>query len=142
MNDPCGAKDNLNHPEECLPSDKEVERLARSSGTEYAGGYRPEMIREDDFLKQADQEDREPDHEVPGQHGESLWSPDLGENYTMMDDRARNQLREEHDEEAVLEEAMLANLTAAGIHEIGDLLESEEGDAERQRDVLKRNARR
>jgi hypothetical protein len=46
------------------------------------------------------------------------------------------QLREEHDEEAVFEKVVLGDLAAGGIDEVGDLLKREERDAERQDDVL------
>jgi uncharacterized protein YhaN len=53
-----------------------------------------------------------------------------------MDDGPRDELRKEHHEKAVFEERVRLDLPSPGVHQIGDLLEGEEGDRKRQYDVL------
>jgi hypothetical protein len=49
----------------------------------------------------------------------------------VVEDRARDEVGKIGDEERVVDEAVFLGLAAVGIHEKGDLRESEERDAER-----------
>lgn len=51
-----------------------------------------------------------------------------------MDDRTGDELREEGDEERVVGEAVFARLALVRVDQVGDLLEGEEGDRQRQDD--------
>jgi hypothetical protein len=119
-----------------LPGEKEIERLAgrcRLVGGRY---QRPEMVSQDHLFEQPDHEDRHAEREVARLDRERPGPFDLGKDLAVMGDRAGQQLREEHHEKAVFEKIVLLDLAAAGIDQIGDLLKREEGDPERQQDVL------
>ena len=59
---------------------------------------------------------------------------ELGHHLLVVDDRSGDELGEEGDEQQVVGEVVFAGLAAVGIDEVGDLLEGEERDAERQDD--------
>src|SRR5260370_39510505 len=61
---------------------------------------------------------------------------DLQKDFAVVGDRSSQQLREEHDEEAVFEKVVLGDLAAGGIDEVGYLLKGEERNPERQQYVL------
>ncbi len=53
-----------------------------------------------------------------------------------MGNRPGDQLRKEADEQAVVGEVVFFHHAVMGIDQVGDLLESEEGDRQRQNDVF------
>ncbi len=61
---------------------------------------------------------------------------ELGKHLMVVDDGAGNQLREEGHEEGVMQEAVFVGLATIGVDQVGDLLEGEEGDRQRQDDGL------
>ncbi len=60
--------------------------------------------------------------------------PELRHHLPVVDDRPGDQLREEGHEQAVVQEPVFRRFALGGIDQIGDLLEGEERDAERQDD--------
>jgi hypothetical protein len=91
-----------------------------------------QRVRQRDLLGDADQEQ----HETARQVLPHLRPPRIGielvDDLVMPHQRPGNQLREEGDEHAEVEEAVDMPVTAAQVDQVGDLLEDEEADAQRQ----------
>src|SRR5439155_8190601 len=119
-----------------LPGEKEIERLAGRGRLVGRRHQRREMVGQDHLLEQTDDKDRHAQREVARLDRKRPGTLDLGKDLAVMGDRAGQQLREEHHEEAVFEQIVLLDLAAAGVDQIGDLLKREERDPERQQDVL------
>ena len=61
--------------------------------------------------------------------------PELGDDLAVQHDGTGHQLGKEGDKEGVLVEGVALGLPPVGVHQIGELLEGEEADAQRQHDV-------
>src|SRR5207249_3204231 len=95
-----------------------------------------EIVGENHLLEQADDKNRQPKHEVARLYRKRPRPLDLAEYLAVMGNRPRQQLREEHHEKAVFEKIVLGHLAATGIDQIGDLLEGEKRNTERQNNML------
>jgi hypothetical protein len=104
-------------------------------GVEDAGGDARDVVCDDDFLEQADQQDGGADGGIDPAVVAPGLAHELRHHLLVVDDRPGDELGEEGDEEQVVGEVVFAGLAAVGIDEVGDLLEGEEGNAERQHDV-------
>ena len=96
-----------------------------------------QAIGDDDFLEQPYNEDTQTNGKI-GRKISSLRRSDLRHDLGVMGNRTRDQLREEGYEEGIVEQGEVAHQAAMGIHQEGDLLESDEGDADRKDDVRNR----
>ena len=62
--------------------------------------------------------------------------------YSAAENRTGDQLREESDEQRIVDEVVLSGLTPEAVDLIADLVKSEEGDAKRQNEREQRNVPR
>ena len=99
-----------------------------------------QIVGDDHLLEQAGREDREPPRR---QHRRAPGAAalELRDHLGVMHQRARDQMREERDEQRIADDVALDLGAAHHIDQIGDLLEGEEGDAERQDDIDGRQRR-
>src|SRR5215469_2325006 len=102
-----------------LPGGEEIERLARGGGVVDARYNRCKMVGENHLLEQ-------PEHEVTRLDRKRERTLDLRENLAVVSNRPGQELRKKHDEEAIFEKIVLGDSAAAGVDEIGDLLERKE----------------
>ena len=120
--------------ERAAPGLEKAERIARGGSVEDGCGVLGDAVGKDGFLEQAEGEDAEADGHVLRARGERAGLHELRQHVAVMDDGAGDELREEGDEERVVGEAVFARLALVRVDQIGDLLEGEEGDGQRQDD--------
>ncbi len=109
----------------CLPAGCELEQRMR-----VADG----RVGDDDLPEQADQERRRADRGLTRLAAAAHQQAEPGQHLPVMDDRAGDQVRE-GDEQAVVEEVGLDCGAVVGVAPMGDLLEREERDRQRQGDL-------
>ena len=97
-----------------------------------------ERVRDDDLLEQAQRERVEARGEVVEVEAAVLRVRELRHDLAVEHDGARDQLREERDEERVVEDVVARHRALVAVNHIGELLEGEERDAQRQRHVVER----
>ena len=99
-----------------------------------------QIVGDHHFLEQAGGEDRQP---ARRQHCRASGAAalELRDHLGVMHQRAGDQMREEGHEQRVADDVALDLGAAHHVDQIGDLLEGEEGDAERQHDVDERQRR-
>jgi hypothetical protein len=95
-----------------------------------------EGVGDDDLLDETDDENGDAKVEVRGIEPAGEFASELGDHFSVMDDGACNQLREEQDEQRIGNERGLGDLLAVGVDQERDLLERDERYAKRQEDLF------
>src|SRR5690606_21075636 len=99
---------------------------------------RRKIVSQNDFLEETDQKDRKSDSKIHSVETKAAIFLGLRENFVMVNDRASDELGEEHHEEAIFKKTMWLNMATSGINEISNFLKSKKGNSERQDNVLQR----
>ena len=126
--------------ERTVPGVVERRHRAICGDCENRRGVFPQRVGKDHLLEQAEHEYRQPQRNIVDPWTEGSGVIELLEHFAVMGNGAGDQLRKEADEEAVIDEIVFLDFAVMGIHQIGDLLESEEGNGQRQNDVAYRPA--
>ena len=100
-----------------------------------------ERIGDDDLLEQAQREGVQARREVVEVEMAVFRVGELRHDLAVQHDRAGDQLREEGDEQRVVENMIARHRAAVAVDHIGELLEGEERNAQRQREVIQRKMR-
>ena len=95
-----------------------------------------QLVRDCHFLEHAGEENADTQREVVGLDRPQLFILQLRYQLAVMDDGPRDQLGEKADKQTVAQEAVLPGLTPVGIDNVGNLLECEKGDGQRQDDSV------
>ena len=110
--------------------------VATVGGGEHRRGVDRDAVGQDHLLEQPDGEDRQADREVVQIDPIGAVLGELRDHLAVVNDRPGDQLRKEGHEQGVVDEALVTDLAAIGVDQIGDLLEGEERDRQRQHDVV------
>ena len=115
-----------------------VERrdAAVGSQAEDRRGFQREGVGDHHLLEQPEQKHRGAQRQVVDARAEAVAVVELREHFPVVGDRPGDQLRKEADEQAVVGEVVFFHHAVMGIDQVGDLLEGEEGDRQRQDDVF------
>ncbi len=122
------------------PRPRRVPWLGRGVEKQRVGIAR-QRVGDDRLLRQPEREDDEADDEVAALHPREVRRAQLRDDLRIMDDRPGEQLREKRREQAELDRPGPADDATRRINQIGDLLEGEERDRQRQDDVMEREVR-
>jgi hypothetical protein len=114
-----------------VPCGEQPQSLRRREGGGDAGAG---GIGDQAFLEHADDEDAQPAGQIFGAEAVGCRVGKLRHDIAVVQDRPGNQMREEGDEQGVIQRSGGSGDTLAAIHQKQDLREGEEADAERQRD--------
>ena len=96
---------------------------------------RGKAVRQHDLLEQAEREQREPLRHILPMHGKGGRGHELRDHLLMVDDRPRDEMRENRHKLQIGKQRTVPRLAAVGIDEIRGLRERIEGNAERQHDL-------
>ena len=121
----------------CTGGDPRLGRRQRRADclAEQRIGDHRQRVRQRHLLRHADHEQHEAARQILPHRRPARIEPELMDDLVVTDNRPSNELREERDEHAEVEETVDVPITASQIDQVRDLLEHEEADAERQDQV-------
>ena len=114
------------------PGRCQTRRVAPFRHREQGGGVRLDAFRDQDLLGETDGEQGEADAQIVPDVVLAGRIVELRGDLVVLDQRSGHDVREEADEKRMGKEASRLGLPAGDIHQVGDLLEGEEGDRQRQ----------
>jgi len=117
------------------PALGEADRAALGGGLEHWIGQPAERIGQQHLLGDAERQQHEAARQALGQARPQRLELELLDDLVMADDRSGDKVREQHHPQCIVGEAVARRRAAPEIDQIGDLLEGEEADAERQHDA-------
>src|SRR5690606_37883264 len=112
-----------------------LEEIERRIAIEACIGPGGECVRNDDLLEQPYREQEETERNVPVTLDQVACRHELRHHLAMMHDGAGDQLGEKCNEEHVAQQVVFERPLPMTVHQVRDLLESEETDGERQHDL-------
>ena len=121
--------------ERAAPRIVRVQRRHGRAEIENPARRRTDAIRDDRLFEKPDGKNREAHGEVVPVEAVRLRLAELRHHLFVVDDRPRDEMREECDEQQEVAEVVFAHHAAAHIHEIRDLGEGKKRDAEREDDL-------
>ena len=104
-------------------------------------GPRRDLVGDQHLLREPDDQERQTHPEVRCVEALVRRGGELRHHLAMMEDGSRQQVREEADEEAVVDERRFAHEALAGVDQISDLGESKEADAKGKNDMRQQPVR-
>src|ERR1700686_4786434 len=117
------------------PCGKEAERMSLGDGGKPFIGIEAELVGQHDLLRETEQEEGNAIGEQVELEGEQARLAKLRQQLVVVDDRPGDDGGEEGDEQGVVQRGRKRRDGGAAVDEKLDLLEREEGDAERQQDI-------
>src|SRR5690606_27739090 len=97
------------------PGREEIDRGTGLRGCEHRRRINCDPVGQHRLLEQSDGEDGEADRDIARVEAEDRAPRELGKHFAVMYDRPCNELREERDEQAVVEKAMLPGMSTVCI---------------------------
>lgn len=120
------------------PAAHEGESAALPAFREHGVGVARQGVGDHGLLEEADGEDHQADHQVAPVDAREHAALKLGHHFLVVDDRPGDELGEEGREQREVQELHLLGFAAGAVDQIGDLLEGEERDRQRQHDPRQR----
>ena len=115
-----------------------LRRIERGGGAKARVDRGGEGIGDDDLLEQAQREGIEARREVVKIKAAVFGVGELRDDLAVQHDRPGDELREERHEQRVIENIVARHRAAVAVDDVGELLEGEKRDAQRQRDAVER----